>query len=275
MLKLATGLTVTTAAIAAFAVFAVFAGVAGAASAVAAPQEYTVGTDQSQGVSVPRKKKVGDVSYRTMWRIQQRTAAMLPRDATLIAPVLRLSLKGMGQHERTEFQPESWAVAIVGKTVDELVPMRRGGYFELPALPQAQSRSEDAVVMFNSKERTNWFDVGWQVHVPATGTLAYTQFGQALAELKRAQDDMPWWDIMVTAEKRARFDAIRACFTSDQGAILVAGQPAGHKLSRHCSLLAFDPKKVHGDPSIAFVGGLEFVTLDNTANYGLDAGATL
>ncbi len=269
MLKLASPLRVALAAV------AFYAACAGVSRAAAAPMEYADGEAHSQGVATPRKKKAGDVSYRTMWRIQQRAAALQPKDATLISPVLRLSLKGMGQFDRAEFQPESWAVAIVGKTVDALVPMRRGGYFALPALPQAQSRSEDAIVMFNSTERSNWFDVGWQVNVPASGTLAYTQFGQALAELKRAQDDMPWWDIMVIAEKRARFDAIRACFTSERGAILVAGEPAGQKLSRHCSLLPFDPQRMQGDPAIAFVGGLDFVTLDNTANYAAGAGIAL
>ena len=266
MLKLAPALILTIALMAAFAV---------PASALAAPQEIVYSADQSQGVLAPRKKKLGDVSYRTMWRIQQRAAALQPKDATLISPVLRLSLKGMGQFDRAEFQPESWAVAIVGKTVDKLVPMRRGGYFQLPALPQAQSRSEDAIVMFNAKERSNWFDVGWQVNVPASGTLAYAQFGQALAELKRAQQGMAWWDIMVIAEKRAQFDAIRACFSSDKGKILVAGEPAGQKLSPHCSLLAFDPRQLAGDPAIAFVGGLEFVTLDNTANYAVESGGSL
>jgi hypothetical protein len=261
MLKLAYALTIT------------FGLLAGAGDAPAAPQEYADSAAQAQGVSTPRKKKLGDVTYRTMWRLQKRVAAMLPKDATLISPVLRLSASGMGQFERTEFKPESWAVAIVGKTVDALVPMRRGGYFELPALPQAQSWSEDAIVMFNSKSRNNWFDVGWQVNLPPGGTLRYTQFGQALAELKLAQAEMPWWDIMAIPEKTARFDAIRACFTSVQGKILVAGTPAGHKLTPHCTLLAFDPGQLGADPAIAFVGGLDFVTLDNSDNYASDIDA--
>ena len=244
-------------------------------SARAASPELTLSADQSHGESLPRKRHIGDVSYRTMWRMQQRVAALLPKNATLIAPVLRLSLKGMGQFDRTEFQPESWAVAIVGKTVDERVPMRRGGYFAVPALPQAQVHSEDAIVMFNARERKSWFDVGWDVRVPSGGTLAYTQFGQALAELKRAQDDMPWWDIMAIPEKNARFDALRACFTTDKGNILIAGEPAGKKLSPHCSLLTFDPQRLNGDPAIAFVGGLDFVTLDNAANYTVDTGDAL
>lgn len=239
----------------------------GAGPATAVPMEYADDVAQANGVSTPRKKRLGDVSYRTMWRMQARVSGMLPENAHMIAPVLRLSVAGMNELERSEFQPESWAVAIVGKTVDALVPMRRGGYFELPALPHAQARSEDAVVMFNSGNRTDRFVVGWHVNVPASGTFAYMQFGQALAELKGAQDAMPWWDIVAIPDKNARFDAIRACFSSDQGRILLDGKPVGQKLGRHCSLLAFDPLQLSANPAIAFSDGLDFVTLDNSANY--------
>ena len=237
------------------------------APAAAAPLELAPGATPGTGPLVPRTKKAGDISYRTLWRMQKRVESMRPKTATLISPVLRLSASGMGEFERTEFKPDSWSVAIVGKTVDELVPMRRGGYFALPSLPQAQVRNEDAIVMFNSKARKNWFDVGWHVNVPPSGSLSYMQFGQALTELKQAQSAMPWWDIMAMAEKNARFDAIRACFKSDQGKILLAGAQAGQKLTAHCTLLAFDPTRLNDNPAIAFAGGLDFVTLDNTANY--------
>jgi hypothetical protein len=257
MFRLAHALTILLCALAA----------AASAAVAAAPLETAESAAGGKGVTVQRKKKPGDVTYRTMWRMQKRVEAMLPKTATMISPVLRLSTAGMGEFERTEFKPESWAVAIVGKTVDELVPMRRGGYFALPSLPQAQARSEDAIVMFNLKARKNWFDVGWHVNVPTSGTFSYMQFGQALAELKMAQSAIPWWDIMAIPEKNARFDAIRACFTSDQGKILVAGAQSGQKLTTHCTLLAFDSTMLRANPAIAFAGGLDFVTLDNTANY--------
>ena len=272
MLKLASANSVHMAAFAAGVIFFV---VASAQNAVAAPQEQADSAGQARDEQAPRKKKIGDVSYRTMWRMQQRIAAMLPKNATMISPILRLSLKGMAQCDRAEFQPESWAVAIVGKTVDASVQMRRGGYFEVPALPQAHARSEDAIMMFNSRERKNWFDVGWQVNVPSAGTLAYTQFGQALTELKHAQDGIPWWDIMAIPEKKAQFNAMRACFASDKGKILIGGKPAGQKISTHCSLLAFDPRHLNVDPAIDFVGELDIVTLDNTANYAVELRSVL
>lgn len=236
---------------------------------------YVEGASHRQGASTPRKKQLGDVTYRTMWRMQKRVEAMVPRNATLISPMLRLSADGMGYAERTEFKPDPWAVAIVGKTVDALVPMRRGGYFALPLLPRAQARNEDAIVMFNAQSRKHWFAVGWQVNVPESGILTYSQFGQALAELKRAQAEIPWWDIMAIPEKNARFDAIRACFTSVQGTILVAGAPSGHKLTPHCTLLSFDPLKLDANPAIAFAGGLDFVTLDHTGEHQIDKEAAL
>lgn len=224
-------------------------------------------SDRPKDQNAARKKGPGDLSYRTVWRMQKRVDAMLPKDARLISPTLRLSLTGMGETERAEFMPAHWGVAIVGKTVDTVVPMRRGGYFAVPQLPQAQARSEDAIVMFNSQMKKNWFDVGWHVNVPEGGRLAYRQFGQALDELRMAQHVMPWWDIMARAEKHARFNAIRVCFADKHGKILVGGTPAGVKLSPHCSLLAFDERELKNDPAIDFAGELDFVTLDHSDNY--------
>jgi len=223
--------------------------------------------ERPNGQNAARKKSPGDLSYRTVWRMQKRIDAMLPKEARLISPTLRLSVTGMGETERAEFLPPDWGVAIVGKTVDTVVPMRRGGYFAVPQLPQAQARGEDAIVMFNSQMKKNWLDVGWHVNVPEGGRLAYRQFGQALDELRMAQHVMPWWDIMARAEKHARFNAIRACFSDQNGKILVGGSPAGVKLSTHCSLLAFDERELKNDPAIDFAGELDFVTLDHSDNY--------
>lgn len=245
----------------------IIAAVAGWGSARAASAASVGSAAGVLSVNAARKKNPGDLSYRTMWRMQKRVAAMRPKNARLISPSLRLSIDGMGKAERAEFMPDSWGVAIVGKTIGIQVPMRRGGYFEVPPLPQAQARGEDAIVMFNAQTRKKSLDVGWHVAVPSPGMLAYRQFAQALDELRLAQQEMPWWDIIAMAEKNARFDAIRACFRSDQGQILVAGAPAGTKLSRHCTLLAFDAAHVEADPAIAFVGGLDYVTLDNSAKY--------
>lgn len=231
-------------------------------------------SDSASGQNAARRKNPGDLSYRTVWRMQKRVEAMLPKDARLIRPSLRLSVTGMDELERTEFLPAGWAVAIVGKTVDTVVPMRRGGYFSVPQLPQAQARGEDAIVMFNAQMRKNWLDVGWQVNVPASGRLAYREFGQALDELKSAQDGVPWWDIVARTEKHARFNAMRVCFAGEQGRILVGGLPAGVKLGPHCSLLAFDARQLGNDSAIDFVGELELVTLDNSDNYTPDASAT-
>jgi hypothetical protein len=225
------------------------------------------GPEEGVSLSAPRKKHAGDLSYRTVWRMQKRVDSMRPRQARLISPSLRLSVKGMGAAESAEFLPPGWGVAIVGKTVDTVVPMQRGGYFSVPQLVQAQARGEDAVVMFNAQKRKNWLDVGWHVAVPHGGRMAYREFGQALDELRSAQDGMPWWDIMARRDKQARFDALRACFTNAAGKILVGGAQAGTRVSRHCAVLPFDPGQMALDPSIAFDGELDFVTLDNSANY--------
>lgn len=242
-----------------------------AINAPAALARAGAGHAASEGVQArphaERRKNPGDMSYRAAWRMQKKVASLLPKEARLISPSLRLSIAGMDPAARAEFKPADWGVAIVGKTVDTVVPMQRGGYFAVPQLSQAQGRQEDAIVMFNAQARKNSLDIGWQLNVPASGLLAYREFGQALAELKLAQAGIAWWDIPLAAEKKARFNALRACFSGQEGVILVAGQPAGTKLSAHCSLLAFDPARLGADPAIAFVGTLEQVTLDDSASY--------
>lgn len=238
---------------------------AGAASPVAAGSAVTV---QPCHPGQQRKKQPGDLSYETMWRMQQRVSAMLPRGGDLITPVLRLSVSGADQRERNEFMPPSCGIAILGKTLDAVLPMRRGGYFEVPAIAQAQARSEAAIVRFNIEQKKKSFEVAWQLAIPGTGVIPYGQLSRAFDELRLAQHAMAWWDIMLMDEKRARFDAVRACFAHEGGAILVDGAAAGRPLSRHCALLPFDAAHARANAPVTFVGDLESVTLDNTAHYG-------
>lgn len=221
----------------------------------------------TSGSAQAPRKKAGDLSYQTMWRMQKRVDGLLPRQATMIRPVLRVAISGVDERERIEFLPAAWGVAIIGRSIDTVVPMRRGGYFAVPQIAPALARGEDAIVTFNLAQHKKWFDVGWQVTVPADGQLRYADLAQAFAELKQAQQEMAWWDIMVIDEKNARFDAVRACFDAPHGRILVDGAEAGQKLSEHCTLLAFDATRLGTNPSVRFDGPLDSVTLDSVAHY--------
>ncbi|QYF92938.1 hypothetical protein KY495_19835 [Massilia sp. PAMC28688] len=233
---------------------------------LAAPAGSAVFTAPCGAVQA-RKKQAGDLSYQTMWRMQTRVSAMLPRTAQLITPVLRLTLDEMGERERLEFLPPVWGLAVIGKTLDTVLPMRRGGYFEVPAIAQAQARQEDAIVRFNIAPQSKTFEVAWQVAVPDGGSMPYARLAQAFDELRLAQQEMAWWDIMVMEEKNARFDAVRACFADEGGRILVDGMPAGTALSPHCILLPFEPVRASGHTQLVFAGALDSVTLDRRAKY--------
>lgn len=252
-----------------FFLFGVGLSVAGVGDyAVAAP-----GASGASAIGAPldalqlRKKQPGDVSYQTMWRMQKRVSALLPRHGELITPVLRLALSDADERERNEFLPSAWGMAIMGKTIDTVLPIRRGGYFEVPAIPHAQARSEEAIVRFNVQQKKKWFDVAWQVAVPDSGVMPYGQLAQAFDELKLVQKEIAWWDILLMEEKNARFNAVRACFEKEGGTILVGGATAGTPLSRHCSLLPFNRADAAANASVAFVGALTSVTLDKTEHY--------
>lgn len=221
----------------------------------------------SASTAQPYRKQPGDLSYSTMWRMQKRASAMQPRGAKLLTPVLRLAVHGVDERESNEFLPAPWAVTVLGKSVEVALPMQRGGYFTVPPIAKAQSRSEEAIVRFNTEQRKKRFDIGWQLAVPASGKLSYSELSQAFEELKVAQRDMPWWDIMAISEKNARFDAIRACFSDEKGEIFVAGAPAGTRLSAHCRLLGYDPERTATSTEIVFSGPVDSVTLDRRSNY--------
>ncbi len=240
------------------------AAASGPAHALPAASVAFAGPEQAAQL---HKKQPGDLSYETLWRMQKRVASMLPKNGEMLTPVLQLAVGGSSKRERNEFLPSSWAIAIKGRTVDTVLPMRRGGFFEIPALPQAQVRSEAAFVRFNTRNRKKWFEVAWQLAVPSDGTLRYGQLARAFDELKVAQRDMPWWDIMLIDEKNARFDAVRACFATVGGAILVSGTAAGSAVSPHCALLPFNAAQAAANAPVQFVGALESVTLDNTSHY--------
>lgn len=214
-----------------------------------------------------RRKQAGDLSYQTMWRMQKRVSAMLPRNARVITPVLRLTVTGVREQDRIEFLPSAWGLAIIGKTVGTVLPMRRGGYFEVPAIVQAQGRQEEAIVRFNIERQPKSFQVAWQLAVPAAGAMPYSRLAEAFAEVKLAQQEMAWWDIMVIEEKNARFDAVRVCFTHSGGQILVDGVAAGIALSPHCTLLPYEPARAASGAQLSFAGAPDTVMLDRSSNY--------
>ena len=217
-------------------------------------------------IEIKSKKNPGDLPYKGMFRQQADLLSYLPPEPRVIDMRLRVSFTAIDAPERDAYLPGTWAVAIVGDTVDEQVPVARGGYFLLPDIKQAAA--EKATIMFNTQTRKNWLDVAWMVRLKDDNTLAYKDFAKAFDEVASTQRNMPWYRLAFRFEKNARFDALKACFTST-GDILLDGKPAPTITRGACKLLKFEPERVAGPASmITLAGEVAHVTLDSTKEAG-------
>lgn len=96
-------------------------------------QEYL-----TQSVKIAKTKNPGDLPYDAFYKNQVRLIAYLPAEPRIIEFMSRASFNGIAREEKDDYSPHSWGVAIVGDSVDYVVPMIRGGYFVLPNLPEAR-----------------------------------------------------------------------------------------------------------------------------------------
>lgn len=232
-----------------------------AASPPVLAQETSASTGTLAPVEIRSKKNPGDLPYKAMFRQQSDLLSYLPAEPRMIDMRLRVSFTAIDVAKREAYLPDTWAVAIVGDTIDEPVAVTRGGYFLRPDIKQAAA--ERATIMFNTQTRKNWLDVAWMVRTREDNTIAYSDLSKAFDEVRSTQHNIPWYRIAFRFEKTARFDALKACFSST-GDILLDGQPAETISRGPCKLLKFEPARAAGAASvITLVGAVAHVTLDS------------
>ena len=214
-------------------------------------------------VEIKRAKNPGDLPYTHFLESQTRLQSYLPPEPRVIDMRLRLSFTGIAGPARDDYLPDTWAVAIVGDTVDHTIAVNRGGYFVLPDLPEAAR--ENATIMFNTQTRKNQLKVAWKLRIGEGQVLSYADFSRAFDEVKAVQDKIPVYRISMRDERTARFDGLRACFVAVAGRIEVDGRPAATSAEGSCQVLKFDPALAGaGEARIAFIGALDTVTLNET-----------
>lgn len=211
-------------------------------------------------IQVKRTKNPGDLPYLNFKKTIDRLASYLPPEPRVLDMRLRLSFTDLSESARDAYRPDTWAVAIVGDTLDHTIDVERGGYFLLPELDQAIK--EKATIMFNARTRKNYLKVAWKVRIAEGQVLSYTDFSRAFDEVADVQKKIPWHHISLYEERLARFDGLKACFHTDGGRIDIDGQPAPTVDTGSCRVLKFDPAMASkGNPRISFVGSLDIVTL--------------
>lgn len=209
-------------------------------------------------VEIRSRKNAGDAPYAPAYQMQQRVMALLPPEPRVIDVRMRLMFAGLSLRERDDFMPANWGVAIVGTTIDETIPMARGGYFLLPDRPLA--RSENATLMFNTQTKENVVGMTWSIRVRQGNLLPYRDFGLAIAQFDAARRKVRWYERGLNEFSHYRMSALRACFVGE-GAVLLDGAASGAVSQGRCAILGFDKAKAATDATISFTGELESLTL--------------
>lgn len=211
-------------------------------------------------VTIHRTKNPGDVPYTRFLKWWHLLQSFLPPEPRVFDLRYRLSFTELSGPAKDDYLPHTWAVAIVGDTLDHTIEVERGGYFVLPDLEQAVR--EQATIMFNARTRKAYLNVAWKFRIGEGQTLRYADFAKAFDDVAAIQKRIPWYQVSMHDEKVARFDGLKACFHPGEGHIDIDGQPAATIRSGSCQVLKFDPAMTGADNArIRFVGPLDTVTL--------------
>lgn len=211
-------------------------------------------------VRIHRKTNPGDLPYKPFFIIQTYLQSLLPPEPRSIDLLGRVDFVAKSEAEKDLFAPTSWAVAVVGNELDQVVPVHRGGYFLLPEVKLGFL--ELGTIMFNTQTQKRKMSVAWKVRVPHTQTLSYADFAKALDEIASVQRRIPAYRYDLREIRRHGHNALRACFLKGQGRIEVDGRPAPTIPDGACQVLKYDPAAARaGLAQIAFVGKLDLVTL--------------
>lgn len=216
--------------------------------------------EQQAPVRIHRKINPGDLPYKPFFSIQTYLQSLLPPEPRAIDLLGRGHFVAKSEVEKDLFAPESWAVAVVGNELDQVVPVHRGGYFLLPEVKLGFL--ELGTIMFNTQTQKGKMSVAWKVRIPQTQTLPYADFAKALEEVASLQRQIPTYRYDLREIRRHGHNALRACFLNGRGRIEVDGQPAPTIPDGACQVLKYDPAVARaGLAQIAFVGKLDLVTL--------------
>ena len=230
------------------------------ATCAAIPAQAAARLDDQAPVHVHRKTNLGDLPYKPFFLIQTYLQSLLPPEPRMIELLGRVEFVAKSEVEKDMFAPDSWAVAVVGDELDQVVPVRRGGYFLLPKVKLGML--ELGTIMFNTQTRKGKMSVAWKLRVPPTQTLAYADFAKALEEVAAVQRRIPTYRYDLREIRRHGHNALRACFVSGPGRIEVDGRPVPTIPDGACQVLKHDPAAARaGTAQIAFVGKLDIVTL--------------
>lgn len=236
-----------------------------AAPAASAQEAAQAAPRELPAVKIHRKTNPGDLPYRAFLNMQNYVQSLLPGRGRMIDLRLRVNFASDKSAAYDQFDPKTWAVAIVGDETDRVVPVSRGGYFLLPELRDAAH--ENATIMFNTPTREGRIAVEWKLRIGSGQSLSWAAFEQALDEARSVQRKIPFENAGMREVRMVEYDGLRACFRTEGGRIEVGGQPLATRIEGSCHVLKHETAVRAGRGDIAFVGPLDIVTLDRTSPF--------
>lgn len=215
-------------------------------------------------VSIKARTNPGDLPYDWVFTSQKMLQGFLPGQRRMVDFSLRITFTELSPSEQDAWVPQSWAVALVGHSIDQTVPVARGGYFLLPALPYGQS---GATVMFHEQSLPGYVGAAWRMRIGQDQRLSYAGFAQAVGQIRDAQLAIPIRMDGLRQVRTAQYDALKACFLADGGRVLLDDAVVADASSGNCVLLRFDPALAASGKSIEFKGPLDVVTVIDSSDY--------
>jgi len=224
---------------------------------------------QVAGARIKDTAPSAELAYAGYIRDYSFLRKQLPRESRLIEIWERFHYASMSLADQDAYTPPHGSIAIVSQSVNETVPVRRGGYFILPQVGQAYLEEGTIQVRQAIDRHYHSMFVAFSLHLGADQRSSYAELGKAARQIDAVKGKISSYHVALTDLKRERHDAIKACFLGAGGAILVAGQPAADGASGDCKILALDPKRIASGEAIEFSGPLDIVTFVDRRDYQL------
>jgi hypothetical protein len=210
-----------------------------------------------------------EVEYAPYIRDYSYMRKQLPQESRLIDMWERFRYASMSLTEQDAYTPPRDGITIVSPSVKATVPVRRGGYFILPAIGQAYLEEGTIQVRQAIDRQYHTMYIVFSLNLGADRHTSYTDLGKASRQIDAVQGKISAFHNGLKHVKHGRHDAIKACFLDAGSAILVAGQSVADASHGNCKLLALDPVRIASGEAIEFSGALDIVTFVDRRDYGL------
>jgi len=247
---------------------ALAAGCAGAASTSstgstgAPPAEPAI-----QSVAVGASRAVAEIPYRFYLEAQHTLVRYLPPGPRLVDLWFRIGTAGLTEAQRDTLDEGRLTASIRSRSVDVIVPVRRGAYLSLPEIQDAYDERGEIVIGGSWRP---WLSVWWTLRVPESRRMPYADIARAREQIGAVQRRVSAYHARLQGVRRSPYDGIKACFLDGSGAILVEGRAVADAVEGSCKVLFLDPAREGRNETVEFAGPLDVVSFVDRRYYRVE-----